>query len=54
MEMREIDKKGTDKTDKKDFSALLSGGEFSPCCGCRMECYPATCIPLEKFVGGRK
>lgn len=32
-----IEKNGSDMSEKKkDFGALLSGGKFSPCCGCEL------------------
>lgn len=36
---------------KKDFSALLSNGKFSPCCGCcQTKCDATACELLTKWL----
>ncbi len=34
---------------KINFSALLAGGKFSPCCGCGKECMPVNCMRLIEW-----
>jgi hypothetical protein len=29
---------------------LLAKGKFSPCTGCTLDCYPATCYLLNEWV----
>lgn len=41
---------GTGHAKKTDFSVLLSGGKFSPCCGCEKDCVPAGCMQLAQWV----
>lgn len=38
---------------KIDFSALLYGGKFSPCCGCEKDCVPADCMQLNEWLVGK-
>ncbi len=33
-----------------DYSVLLSGEKFSPCCGCFEECVPVDCVRLKEWV----
>jgi len=33
-----------------DYSVLLSGDKFSPCCGCVEDCVPANCRQLAEWV----
>lgn len=33
-----------------DYTALLSNGIFSPCCGCMEDCSPSTCDMLAKWL----
>jgi L-fucose isomerase-like protein len=37
---------------EKDYSALLSGGIFSPCAGCLTndDCAPETCVALSNWL----
>ncbi|HWR26653.1 MAG TPA: Lrp/AsnC family transcriptional regulator [candidate division Zixibacteria bacterium] len=35
---------------KTDYSILLSGDRFSPCCGCEKDCVPASCMQLAEWV----
>lgn len=37
---------------KKDLGVLLSGGKFSPCCGCELECDPEHCQKLTEWLMG--
>ncbi len=43
---------GNGHAKKTDFSALLYGDKFSPCCGCEKECMPVNCIQLTEWVIG--
>ncbi len=45
-----IEKNGSDVHEKKCFDALLSGGKFSPCCGCELECDPGCCEKLIEWI----
>ncbi len=41
---------GNGHSKKIDYSALLSGGKFSPCSGCEKDCAPAYCNQLIEWV----
>jgi hypothetical protein len=41
---------GTGHAKKIDFSVLLAGGRFSPCCGCGKECVPMNCMLLIEWL----
>lgn len=36
--------------DKKWDAIIGSNGQFSPCCGCKIRCIPATCDLLDKWL----
>ncbi len=35
---------------KIDYTILLSGDKFPPCCGCKKDCMPANCMHLTDWV----
>ncbi len=41
---------GNDHSKKIDYSVLLSGDMFLPCCGCEKECAPAYCKQLIEWT----
>ncbi len=41
---------GNGNSKKIEYSALLSGGKFSPCFGCEKDCVPANCKQLVEWV----
>ncbi len=41
---------GNGHSKKTDYSALLSGDRFLPCCGCEKECVPEHCKQLTEWV----
>ncbi len=43
---------GNGSAKKIDFTVLLSGNKFSPCCGCEEYCLPANCMKLTAWVAG--
>ncbi len=43
-------KNGNGHSKKIDYSVLLSGDKFLPCCGCERECVPAYCKQLTAWV----
>lgn len=48
-----IEKNGSDiREKKKGFEMLLSGGKFSPCCGCDLVCDPELCQKLTEWLMG--
>jgi DNA-binding Lrp family transcriptional regulator len=46
-----LEKNGSDvKAKKVCFDVLLSGGKFSPCCNCELECDPGDCRKLTEWL----
>ncbi len=41
---------GDGHSKKTDYSVLLSGDKFLPCCGCERECVPANCKQLTEWL----
>lgn len=41
---------GNGNTRETDYSILLSGSRFSPCCGCQVDCMPAGCMRIIEWV----
>lgn len=41
---------GNDRSRKTDYSVLLYGDRFSPCCGCEVDCIPIDCIRLTEWI----
>lgn len=41
---------GNGRAAKIDFSVLLSGNKFLPCCGCEEFCAPVKCTKLKEWV----
>jgi DNA-binding Lrp family transcriptional regulator len=44
---------GNPNAKKIDYSVMLSGDKFSPCCRCEEDCVPVDCVRLTEWVIGK-
>lgn len=38
------------KSESTFYTLLSNKGEFSPCCGCTIECHPPKCVLLDRWL----